>query len=287
MTSFQNLNEAMAFNKFLKETKGLEDRTANCYLFYYKDLSTGNLTQQYINSFIESKKNNPVIRAMMLNFLQFRGLDKQFNLPFKQTGTKKKRVAIMLLKEEVEQLRLYFYEKSLKRGLIFDLIYQGALRRAELISIRVNSFKWKQWLQNVSGLCHLIVLGKGDKEREVLINPETAEAILTEIMKGKHPDELDYVINSESLLFTKRNGEKLIEQDIYNMIKRGSAKALHGKSLNPHSLRHNRATELLKKGLSIKDIQVYLGHSELSTTEIYLHIPEKESIAKIERVLSN
>ena len=275
--------DMMDFYNYLTLTKGLMERTILHYMGYYKLLDPAKITSQdYCNSFIQAHKNNPVVRGMMLNLLQFKGLHKTIDLPPKKTGSMKKRIIRDISEAEINLLREYLYSKSLKKGLVFELIYQGALRRSEVLTIKINSFKWLEWIEDMSKPCHLIVLGKRDKERTVLINPETAEKILTHY-SGKYEfktiDDLKGFANSNSLLFPN-----IKEFDVYAIIKRGSIKCL-GRDIRTHELRHERANELEKMGVSIKDIKVYLGHSNLATTEIYLHTDEKESIDNIQNIL--
>jgi len=139
------------------------------------------------------------------------------------------------------------------------------------------------WLDDMGKPCHLIVLGKRDKERIVLINPETAEKILNSYFKKYNlntPEKIERFANSHSLIFPK-----LKDDDVYNIIHRGSKRCL-GRDIRPHELRHERATELEAMGVPIRDIKVYLGHSNLATTEIYLHKSDKESIKNIQEILN-
>jgi len=276
-------NELVEFVEYLTLTKGLMYRTINHYIGYYKLMNHSiPFNQEYCNKFLQDHKNHTVVRGMMLNLLAFRKLNKIIDMPPKKTGSPSKRVARGVTKADIDKLTTYLYDKEFKMGLIFELVYQGALRRSEVPTIRINSFKWLDWLTDINKPCLLIVLGKRDKERVVLINPETAEKLLNTYRQKYKLDTLDKIetfANSESLIF-----KKLTEKDIYNYIKRGSKKCL-GKDIRPHELRHARATELEKMGVPVKDIKVYLGHSTLATTEIYLHTSEKESIENIQKIM--
>jgi site-specific recombinase XerD len=134
----------------------------------------------------------------------------------------------------------------------------------------------------------LLVLGKGNKERFVLINPETAEALLNKHIEKYHLDSMQEINgfiedHKESLLFSKKNGEAFTEKNVYDIIKTGSLQILK-RDVRPHELRHERANELEKKGVSILDIKNYLGHTRIATTEIYLHKSGEESLNKIEEL---
>jgi len=278
--------ELIAFGDYLTHTKRVGDRTLMLYLNYYRMIDLDCLpNQEYINAFIQEHKNNSVVRGMMLNLLKFKGLNKQFDMPDRATGKTKKRLIRAISKEEIETLSRALHNHSFKQGLIFDLIYQGALRRVEVPTIRINSFQWISWQNNPDDFCKLIVLGKGDKERKVLINPLTAQSII-DFYSSKMPD-LDFLsfANTNELLFSTSKGDQLTEKMVYDIIKQGSKKYL-GRDIRTHELRHARATELERQGVQIKDIKNYLGHSNLATTEIYLHRSESESLEAIGKQLS-
>lgn len=256
------------------------------YIYWIKDLGPTKLSQPYINQFLQDRGNNSGVRGCMINFLEFAGMKKEFDMPSNITGRKKQRIIRDISRDEIDLLRNFLYRHSFKRGLIFDLLYQGALRRGEVPTIKLNSFKWMEWLDKLESPCELIVLGKGDKERVVLINPETAERIFNHYnakYNFKNLDEIRAFANSPSLLFTTE-GKQISEWYVWNVIHAGSQKAL-GRDVRTHELRHCRATELERIGIPVRDIKNYLGHSSLATTEGYLHRSEKESIENIGRIL--
>ena len=275
--------ELIEFIKYLSLTKGLMDKTVEHYVGYYKMMDhTRVFTELYCHQFIQDHKNHSVVRGMILNLLAFRGLDNVIRMPPKKSGSIRKRIVRDVSNEEISQLRDYLYDKSFKHGLMFELVYQGALRRVEVPTIKINSFKWLEWMENMEKPCHLIVLGKRDKERTVLINKETVEKLFNHFLNKydlKTMDKIKRFANSESLIFAK-----LTEHDVYDIIHRGSIKCL-GRDIRPHELRHARATELEAMGVQIRDIKIYLGHSNLATTEIYLHTSEKKSIDNISEIL--
>lgn len=272
--------------QYLLNTKKIGDRTLTLYLNYFRMIDLELLpNQEYINAFIQDHKNNPVVRAMMLNLLKYRGMQKDFQLPDRSTGKKAKRLIRSISRDEIMILSKALHQHSFKQGLIFDLIYQGALRRVEVPTIRINSFQWLSWINNPKEFCKLVVLGKGNKERNVLINPATAQSIV-QFYTDKIPDlDLIEFANKQDLLFSTSNGDQLTEKNVYDIIKTGSRRFL-GRDIRTHELRHARATELEKQGITIKDIKNYLGHSNLATTEIYLHRSESESLSAIQEKMS-
>lgn len=281
----EHLNE---FKEFLKNTKGLSNKTIADYSYWIRDLDPALLTQEYINAFVQKRGNNSGIRGAMERFLEMTGLSKTFDMPPKKTGTTKKRLIRDISADEIRILSEHLYSKSFKKGLIFDLVYQGALRRDEVTSMKLSSFKWIEWLEDITQFCKVSVIGKGDKERIVLVNPKTAEKIFNHYLakyKFENIEQIRSFANSPSLLFTNE-GRKISKWFVWKIINQGSKEAL-GRNIRPHECRHARATELERMGVPIRDIKNYLGHSSLATTEVYLHKSEKESIENIQNILKN
>jgi integrase/recombinase XerD len=171
---------------------------------------------------------------------------------------------------------------------MFDLIYQGALRLSEVTSIKINSFSWDEWFDNPSNPCKLFVMGKGKKERIVLINPETVESIINYCIAKfnlQGYEEINLFGKKPINLFVQKYWRTMFN-DVWNLVNDASTKAI-GRRVRPHELRHARSMELLKMGINERDIKNYLGHSSLATTEIYLHTSEKESLDNISNALKS
>lgn len=159
------------------------------------------------------------------------------------------------------------------------------MRRAEILTIKTNSFDWAKWFEDPEQFCIFNVVGKGNKERSVLAHPQTIKFIL-EIYYNKkiisnfmQPQDIIEKLNSmDDPLFYK-----ISEWKVWKIVKKCSTKALN-RDIRTHEIRHTRATELEEKGASTRDIQRYLGHSSLMTTEIYLHSDESKSLERIKEL---
>jgi site-specific recombinase XerD len=283
-------DDLQGFERFLREERQLGKRTVATYLFYYKHFNPLKLSEEYVHDFILKHKNSNPVRAFVSNYLSYHDI-KGIAMPKKSKGGNKvKRLIRPVSNEEIDAMRKHLYSKSFKEGLIFDLLYQGALRRVEVITITVGSFKWKSWLDDITKFCQMIILGKGNRERIVLINPETVEAIMNHYMKAYNLESVQEIEafvteHKDDLLFSREDKQPLTEKNIYDIIKRGSMKILN-RDVRPHELRHQRSSELERRGVPIHDIKNYLGHSKIATTEIYLHRTGTESLEKIEEKLS-
>lgn len=275
-------DNTIEFVNYLKDIKGLSDTSIYHYLTYHRYFKDMELTQNNINEFVRKKKNNSVCRAYIKSYLEFLNKDKEFELPKIKTGTKSRRLIRNVSKVDINKMREYAYAHTLKHGFIIDLLYYGGLRREEITTIKVNSFDWNKWLENPEKFCILHIKGKGKRERKVLINPYVPKKLLEVYLeKGlitNHMTAQDIIEKLNSMddpLFKKISG-----WGVWSVIKKYSTKALE-RDIRPHEIRHARATELENKGASTRDIQRYLGHESVKTTEIYLHSDASASLNKI------
>ena len=285
----KDLEEAERFRDFLERTKGLSIKTIEGYFKYYKFLDIYKIdnknierTQLYIDSFIVDKGNTSVLKGMLKNYFEFKKV-KGIVLP-KITGRKNLKIIRDISQEDIKKIINIAYQESDKKGLIWDLMYQGALRREEIPPIRICDFYWKDWLKTPDDLCFLLVHGKGKKERQVVINPETMQKILSNFQNTDV--DVDTFINSKTRLFNFSNykDKPITEKMVYDIVKRISIKVI-GRDIRPHELRHCRATELEKRGMSLRDISIYLGHSSTAITELYLHRSQNETLKENKELL--
>lgn len=144
---------------------------------------------------------------------------------------------------------------KLRDKLILTLLYSSGLRVSELVNLIVKDIDFEERT--------ILIRGKGDKDRVVLFDKDTKEMI------RKY---LDLRTIDSKYLFTNKSGNNLTTRYIQIMIKKYGEKAGIKKKVTPHVLRHSYATHLLKNGVDIRVIQQLLGHSSLSTTQIYTSV---------------
>jgi len=275
-------DEIEEFHDYLKKIKGLSDRSIYHYFTYHRYFVLMPLTQISINKFASSKNNNSVCRAYIRSYLEFLKRTKEFDLPLAKSGATKKRLARPISMNEIQKMIDLAYLKYVKDGILLDLLYFGALRRAEPISIKVNSFNWGRWIKDPTKYCQLNVIGKRDKERSVVVHKRVCEKLLEiYLRKGiitpyMDPNDIIEKLSSmDDILF-----KSLKEWSVWEIVKRYAKKSLH-RDIRTHEIRHARATDLENNGATIRDIQRYLGHNDMRTTEIYLHSDETKSLENI------
>ncbi|WP_303901017.1 site-specific tyrosine recombinase XerD [Thiohalomonas denitrificans] len=169
-----------------------------------------------------------------------------------------------LTEEEVERLLLapdVGTALGLRDRAMLEVLYASGLRVSELVGLQMAQVNLQQGLVRV--------LGKGSKERLVPLGEEA----LTWIERFIHHGRPQLIADATATaLFPTRRGRGMTRQAFWQLIKRYSLQAGIGKSLSPHTLRHAFATHLLNHGADLRVVQLLLGHSSLSTTQIYTHV---------------
>jgi integrase/recombinase XerD len=144
---------------------------------------------------------------------------------------------------------------------MLHLLYATGLRVSELVKLPLVSFN------RHSG--NLRVLGKGNKERIVPIG-EQARALLEEYLDHTRP-QLLHGRTSPSLFVTMR-GKAMTRNRFWQILRDIAGQAGINKEISPHALRHSFATHLLENGADLRSVQLMLGHSDISTTQLYTHV---------------
>ena len=171
---------------------------------------------------------------------------------------KEKRIPSVLTKEEVRKLINSIVARKSK--LMVSLMYACGFRVSELVNLKIKDLNFEEKSGKVTQ-------GKGKKDRIVNL----PEFLLEEI---KEQVESQKKLNKE-YLFTGPNG-KLSSRNLQKIIQKAAKRAEINKEVHCHTLRHSFATHLLENGTDIRKIQELLGHSSISTTEIYTHISREE-----------
>ena len=147
---------------------------------------------------------------------------------------------------------------ALRDHAILELLYGGGLRVGEICSLHVED------LQMDAGRAQ--VRGKGDKERIVPLGRAAVEAVERYLKLGRPALEGKGL---ERTLFLSVRGKPLTRQWVWEMV-RGAAPS--GEKVSPHKLRHSCATHMVNHGADLRTVQTLLGHTDISTTEVYTHV---------------
>jgi len=144
---------------------------------------------------------------------------------------------------------------------MLELLYATGLRVSELINIKQSQINFNQGV--------LRIVGKGDRERLIPLGEESQRWI-RDFIDGPRMEIL--LERQTDYLFPTRRGDRMTRQAFWHIIKRYAEKASIRSKMSPHSLRHAFATHLLNRGADLRVVQLLLGHSDLSTTQIYTHV---------------
>ena len=147
---------------------------------------------------------------------------------------------------------------------MLELLYATGMRVTELVSLKVSDV-------NLSG-GFVRCIGKGNKERLIPFHEQAMDALAFYIEEGR-----DSFLNSnpkEPALFLNRRGDQLTRQGFWLILKEYARKAGITSQVTPHTLRHSFATHMLRGGASLRQVQEFLGHASIASTQIYTHLTD-------------
>ena len=151
---------------------------------------------------------------------------------------------------------------GMRNKAILEVLYGCGLRVTELISLRISNIHYESE--------YIKVIGKGNKERIVPIGASALKFIKIYIEESRV--HISIKKGFEDYIFLNRGGTGLSRISVFTMIKALALKAGIKKSISPHTFRHSFATHLIEGGADLRAVQEMLGHSSITTTEIYTHL---------------
>ncbi len=273
-----NLQILSEYLDYLEIEKGLAENTLEAYrrdlndfFNFCGDTDVDNIQRTKINSYVRNlheMKYSPT--SIMRKIASLRGFFK-WTCVNEITRTNPaltleqpkipQRLPKVLTIEEINNL--LNQDLSKLHSVITELLYGCGLRVSELVNLKITDYDLKSKF--------LECTGKGSKDRIVPLGKKAVQAI-----KNFLP-ERDYLLKKFNLqtkfLLVNEKGKKVTRQEIYTFIHE-QGKKLH-KSISPHTLRHSFATHLLENGADLRVVQELLGHSNVSTTQLYTHISKK------------
>ncbi len=276
------------FKKYLKAS-GLSDYTIKSYISdieqfflfiskYFKDkIEIKDVNKRQIRDFLRNlhqigESNRTLSRKIssLKKFFKFclnnKFIDNDPTQTIKSPKTEKNLPKIFTEKEMEKLLNLPDMKTKygIRNRAILELIYSCGLRISEVSNAKLKDFN--------SGLTILTVIGKGNKKRFIPIG-KMAKKYLKKYMKIRK----NFGIKQDSeILFLSKSGKKLSSDEIREILNRYIILIAQSGGFSPHTIRHSFATHLLSEGADLRAVQEMLGHSNLSTTEIYTHLSLKE-----------
>jgi integrase/recombinase XerD len=278
-----------AFLTHVRVEKGLSANTVTAYrrdLLKFDDfakkrkitlqaVTRDNLVEFLASLYRQKLESRTVARHLVTlrNFFRFAQLQELISTdPCQNLESPKIRRSLpgYLRLEEIERLLAQPDDKTplgLRDHAMLDVLYSTGLRVSELISLRVMD------LDTAVGCIRCI--GKGDKERIVPIGKK-ALALVERYLRDARPKLIGKGKQAlATTLFINRRGAPLSRVGVWKILSAYGRKAGLRAALTPHMLRHSFATHLLERGADLRSVQLMLGHSDISTTQIYTHVVEE------------
>jgi len=246
-------NSQHTIRNYIRANKSLLDFTKK----QPKEITTDDVKLYLAENLTENSSMTIIQFLSAIKYSSLNLLEKDITLGIKRPK-REKRIPSVLTKEEIKSLLNSI--QNPKSKLMITLLYSTGLRVSELTNMKVSNLEFAEKVGYVKQ-------GKGRKDRMFNIPENISEEL------HNHVDEQKK--NKQEFLFTSKSG-KLGERNIQKIVERARKKAGIEKPVHPHTMRHSFATHLLENGTDIRKIQILLGHSSLSTTELYTHVSQKQ-----------
>ena len=274
-------NDLENFSKYLDSIK-----------LNYKTVSYENLKKYIL--FLDEKKYTEVTISRNIssirqfyNFLQLEEIIQNNPTKLLEFENKEKKLPKFLSKEEITTLLTYAKQKcNIQFYCMLELLYATGVRVSELVELRIGDIQ-KKYIKNSLYTIDdfLIIKGKGNKERLVVLN-SIAKQVLIEYLNIRDSLLKDHKSNwlwttminfDKNKLFDIKKDKHISRQVFARKLKNISISCgIDPDRVFPHSIRHSFATHLLNDGVDLRILQELLGHSDISTTEIYTHISSEK-----------
>ena len=268
------------FLLYLEMDLNYSKNTINTYLNnlnqlnYYFHKSLLKINNKDIETFIKSLKINPksinnYISSYKTFYNYFIKVGKITINPCDVVDTPKyiKKLPTYLTINEVNTLLDIKIEDefSARNKSLLELLYATGLRISELINLEFKNIDLND--------CIIRVMGKGSKERIIPLSD-----LSIQYLKIYVKDYRQKLVKNEvnNYVYLNNHGKKMTRQGVFKMIKKRVLEIGIKKDVSPHTLRHSIATHMLENGADLRIIQEFLGHSDISTTQIYTHLSNKK-----------
>lgn len=158
---------------------------------------------------------------------------------------------------------------SLRDQAILSVLFSTGMRVSELCSLNRGEMDINRG--------EISIRGKGSKLRLVFLSDDSKRVLNDYLSKRSDIDSALFIRIPKSKKFSKDDELRLTPRSIQRIVKKHSIKAgIVGKKVSPHTIRHSYATDLLRNGADIRSVQAMLGHSSVTTTQIYTHVTDKQ-----------
>ncbi len=222
-----------------------------------EDITGDDLKQYIVEKLSDASSSSLIVFLSALRYSFSNILHKDLTLNIKRPK-KEKKIPAVLTKDEIKKLIEVIDTK--KSRLMVSFMYACGFRVSELVNLKVKDLNFEEKIGSIRQ-------GKGKKDRIFNIPDFLIEDLKAQLDKQKQANQ-EYLFTGPKSRLSERNLQKIISK--------AAKRAGLSKEVHCHTLRHSFATHLLENGTDIRKIQELLGHSSISTTEIYTHISREE-----------
>ncbi len=240
--------------------KGFLDYCHKCSLNLSKDS-----VKSHLLSFNNLSNNSMILKYAAIAFFFREILKKPFSFEEIPISRGEKTLPKVISVEKIKQI--IGNCENIKHRVLVKLLYSSGLRLSELLNLKRGDIDFDRKIVFVRA-------GKGKKDRITLFSDSLKDDLLKYYSKSKF--KTDYVLEGRKGKYSKKSVQKVFERVGLKI----------GLKIHPHMLRHSFATHLLERGTDIRYIQKLLGHSDVSTTEIYTHV-SKNNLENIKSPIDN
>lgn len=282
------MNEYLdSFYNYLSVIKGLSKNTLESYIrdcskfvkyldnlniYDFRDVNHSNILDFLDILRKQRAKANTIARhiASIKQFFKYLVLEKVIKIdPTSNIRTPKLNMALpdILTLNDIEKLLdtpNINTNIGMRDSTMLEVLYASGIRVSELVNLKIKDLNFE--------LGYIVVFGKGSKERIVPLGKFAIEKLTKYINNIRSSFLRD---KTSEYLFLNRNGYNMTRQGFWKILKVHSLKAAINKTITPHTIRHTFASHLLERGADLRTIQLLLGHSDISSTQIYTHIDIK------------
>ncbi len=278
-------NALKDYRIYLRLERGLSENSINSYSYdiqgfidhidaYHPQLTITNCQKEDAQAYIYAlaKKVNARSQARQIsglksffNFLIFEGYREDSPMDLIESPKTGRKLPDVLGVKEIDQI-LNALDLSHPQGYrnltILETLYGSGLRVSELINLKISDLHFDENL--------LLITGKGNKQRLVPLGAVCKQKLKVYLadVRVHVPVKKEY----QDIVFLNQHGRQLTRAMIFTIVRQATANAGIEKKVSPHTFRHSFATHLLENGADLRSIQLMMGHENITTTEVYMHL---------------
>lgn len=278
-------NALKDYQIYLRLERGLSENSISSYTYdiqgfidyietYSPQLTITNCqkadTQAYIYHLaknINARSQSRQISGLksFFNFLVFEGYREDSPMDLIDTPKIGRKLPAVLGVKEIDQLLTAIdlsHAQGYRNLTILETLYGSGLRVSELINLKISDLHFDENL--------LLITGKGNKQRLVPLGGVCKQKlkVYLEEVRIHVPVKKEY----QDIVFLNQHGRQLTRAMIFTIVRQTAANAGMEKKISPHTFRHSFATHLLENGADLRSIQLMMGHENITTTEVYMHL---------------